>query len=152
MYINPKLVRGGYIWARLKKIIEERWILITDIAEKSNSTQPSISNALNGKKAVSDDFFRRVAEAIPLTETEIQKIFMEADKEEFNYKYWIWIETLILEDLKWKPETTVEELEESLFQLSGVDNPTEEDKMTLRFALDMARKRAEEDKQKKNKK
>ena len=152
MYINPKLVRGGYIWARLKKIIEERWILITDIAEKSNSTQPSISNALNGKKAVSDDFFRRVAEAIPLTEPEIQKIFMEADKEEFNYKYWIWIETLILEDLKWKPETTVEELEESLFQLSGVDNPTEEDKMTLRFALDMARKRAEEDKQKRNKK
>ena len=57
-----------------------------------------------------------------------------------------------MEDLKWKPETTVEELEESLFQLSGVDNPTEEDKMTLRFALDMARKRAEEDKQKKNKK
>ena len=152
MYINPKLVRGGYIWARLKKIIEERWILITDIAEKSNSTQPSISNALNGKKAVSDDFFRRVAEAIPLTETEIQKIFMEADKEEFNYKYWIWIETLILEDLKWKPETTVEELEESLFQLSRVDNPPEEDKMTLRFALDMARKRAEEDKQKRNKK
>lgn len=152
MYINPKLVRGGYIWARLKKIIEERWILITDIAEKSNSTQPSISNALNGKKAVSDDFFRRVAEAIPLTETEIQKIFMEADKEEFKYKHWTWLETLILEDLKWKPETTVEELEESLFQLSGVDNPTEEDKMTLRFALDMARKRAEEDKQKKNKK
>ena len=152
MYINPKLVRGGYIWARLKKIIEERWILITDIAEKSNSTQPSISNALNGKKAVSDDFFRRVAEAIPLTETEIQKIFMEADKEEFKYKHWTWLETLILEDLKWKPETTVEELEESLFQLSGVDNPTEEDKLTLRFALDMARKRAEEDKQKKNKK
>ena len=150
--ISPSLMRSWYLWLRIKKILADKWITVTDIADKANVARPSLSNVLNWKSAWSDNMFRLAMEAIPLTETEIQKIFMEADKEEFKYKHWTWLETLILEDLKWKPETTVEELEESLFQLSGVDNPTEEDKMTLRFALDMARKRAEEDRQKKNKK
>ena len=150
MQLDPSLLRSIYIGKTIKKIIEDKPdITISSIAEKAKISRWPFNNALNWKSTWSDNMFRLAMEAIPLTETEIQKIFMEADKEEFKYKHWTWLETLILEDLKWKPETTVEELEESLFQLSGVDNPTEEDKMTLRFALDMARKRAEEDKQKK---
>ena len=153
MQLDPSLLRSIYIGKTIKGIIDNNPdITISSIAEKAKISRWPFNNALNWKSAWSDNMFRLAMEAIPLTETEIQKIFMEADKEEFKYKHWTWLETLILEDLKWKPETTVKELEESLFQLSGVDNPTEEDKLTLRFALDMARKRAEEDKQKKNKK
>ena len=150
--INSDIIRSSYIWGRLKEIIEKKWLTITEVAENMWITQPALSRVLNWKVWWSDNFFIKAWNAIWILGKDMKEIFMEADKEEFKYKHWTWLETLILEDLKWKPETTVEELEESLFQLSGVDNPTEEDKMTLRFALDMARKRAEEDKQKRNKK
>ena len=125
MQLDPSLLRSIYIGKTIKGIIDNNPdITISSIAEKAKISRWPFNNALNWKSAWSDNMFRLAMEAIPLTETEIQKIFMEADKEEFKYKHWTWLETLILEDLKWKPETTVEELEESLFQLSGVDNPT----------------------------
>jgi len=42
---------------------------------------------LNGKRSASDEFFRKIAKAIPLTEKEIDEIFMNADIEELKYKY-----------------------------------------------------------------
>ena len=80
--IDSKIVRGAYIGAELKKIIEEKWIQIIEIAAKAWTSQPNVSN----------DFFRKIAEAIPLTDTEIKKIFQKADQEEYRYKYWTDIE------------------------------------------------------------
>ena len=90
--IDSKIVRGAYIGAELKKIIEEKWIQIIEIAAKAWTSQPNVSNALNAKKSFSDDFFRKIAEAIPLTDIEIKKIFQRADQEEYRYKYWTDIE------------------------------------------------------------
>ena len=81
--ISPSLMRSWYLWLRIKKILADKWITVTDIADKANVARPSLSNVLNWKSAWSDNMFRLAMEAIPLTETEIQKIFMEADKEEF---------------------------------------------------------------------
>lgn len=102
MYINSKLVRTWYIWKTIKKIIEEKWITLTSIEAKVKIAQPTISNTLNGKRSASDEFFRKIAKAIPLTEKEIDEIFMNADIEELKYKYW--------EDFLTKKEYSFEEL------------------------------------------
>ena len=89
MYINSKLVRTWYIWKTIKKIIEEKWITLTSIEAKVKIAQPTISNTLNGKRSASDEFFRKIAKAIPLTEKEIDEIFMNADIEELKNNYFL---------------------------------------------------------------
>lgn len=84
---NIDYLRSVFLWKSFKKIIEEKNITITKIAENMNTSQPAISNVLNWKKYASDAFFTKIAKAIPLTESEIKKIFFEADKEEMKYKY-----------------------------------------------------------------
>lgn len=84
---NSDYLRSVFLWKSFKKIIEEKNITITKIAENMNTSQPAISNVLNWKKYASDTFFTKIAKAIPLTESEIKKIFFEADKEEMKYKY-----------------------------------------------------------------
>lgn len=143
--ISSTLVRSGFLWLKIKKILNEKWITVTELAEKSWITRPSLTNVLNWKKSWSDDLFRTAMEAIPLTETEIKKIFQEADKEEYKYKYWedLWLDTLVIKDEGQEIVTTKEEAESVLFKKNWIDKPTDEDLLAIRIALDMAKKRRE---------
>lgn len=86
--IDPNLVRSGFLWLKIKKILKEKGVTVTELAEKSWITRPSLTNVLNWKKSWSDELFRSAMEAIPLTSIEIKNIFKQADKEEFKYKHW----------------------------------------------------------------
>lgn len=136
--INSDIIRSSYIWFELKKIIEKSWKTITSVAENMWISQPALSRVLNGKVWWSDNFFMKVWNAIPITETEIKKIFKEADKKEFEYKYWeeLWIKSLNVEDNWQEPITTVEEAEKVLFKMNWI-KPTEEALRSVRLAIDM---------------
>lgn len=85
--IDPKLVRSAFIWKLLKDIIEDKWLTLTEIAEKIWTFHSAVSVVLNGKKSWADKFFIKLAKAIWLNEKEIALIFKKADQEEYAYKY-----------------------------------------------------------------
>lgn len=85
--IDPKLVRSAFIWKLLKEIIEDKWLTLTEIAEKIWTFHSAVSVVLNGKKSWADKFFIKLAKAIWLNEKEIAEIFKKADQEEYAYKY-----------------------------------------------------------------
>ncbi|PZM86332.1 hypothetical protein DLH72_01185 [Candidatus Gracilibacteria bacterium] len=136
--INSDIIRSSYIGFELKKIIEKSGKTITSVAENMGISQPALSRVLNGKVGGSDNFFMKVGNAIPITETEIKKIFKEADKKEFEYKYGeeLGMKSLIIEDNGQEPITTVEEAEKVLFKMNGI-KPTEEALRSVRLAIDM---------------
>ncbi len=86
--IDPKLVRSAFIWKLLKEIIEDKWLTLTEIAEKIWTFHSAVSVVLNGKKSWADKFFIKLAKAIWLNEKEIAEIFKKADQEEYVYKHW----------------------------------------------------------------
>lgn len=98
--LDPNLVRSAFLWLRIKKILNDKWITVTELSEKSWITRPSLTNVLNWKKSWSDELFKSAMKAIPLTSIEIKKIFIEADREEFIYKHW--------EDIDLIPQTELE--------------------------------------------
>lgn len=101
--MDPTLYRSIFIWKIIKKIIDETPnINIKSIAEKANISRWTFNQALNWRAIWSDNLFRLAMEAIPLTNTEIKKIFKEADIEELKYKYW--------EEILSEKEFTYEEL------------------------------------------
>lgn len=98
---NSDIVRSTYIWQILKDKIAEKNLTISKIAENMWSTQPALSRSLNGKVVTSDNLFSRIAKAIWLSYIEIERIFKQADQEEYKYKYWEGINNLnLLEDMK----------------------------------------------------
>lgn len=88
MFIQPKLVRSAYIWKTLKDIIEEKKITLNEVADKLWTYYTALSPVLNWKKSWADKLFIKIAKAIWLSDSEIEKIFFEADWEELIYKYW----------------------------------------------------------------
>lgn len=101
MYLNPKIIRSSYIWKYFKDIFEENSLSISDIAIKMWTSQPNLSNALNGKKVFSDKFFTKLWNTIWLKDSEIRKVFKDADIEEFMFKHeW---------DIPWDKEMTLDE-------------------------------------------
>lgn len=100
--INSDIIRSAYLWAEFKKNIENKWKTITSIAEIMWISQPALSRVLNWKVWWSDNMFQKIWKAIPLTEKEIDEIFMNADIEELKYKYW--------EDFLTRKEYSFEEL------------------------------------------
>lgn len=124
--IAPNLVRSGFLWFEIKKILKEKSITVTELAEKSWITRPSLTNVLNWKKSWSDELFRTAMESIPITDTEIKKIFMEADRKEFEYKYWKEIDKLPLEKFD-LTEFEKEELWKVLFSKVVWVEPTKQD-------------------------
>lgn len=85
--VDPKLVRSAFIWKLLKDIIEDRWLTLTEIAEKIWTFHSAVSVVLNGKKSWADKFFIKLSKAIWLNDKEIADIFKKADQEEYAYKY-----------------------------------------------------------------
>lgn len=91
--IENWLIRSSHIWKNLKRIIEDKWLTISEVAKKIGSSQPTLSNTLKWKWW-SDEYFKKVWIAIWLKESEIKEIFKKADQEEYKYKYWEEINTL----------------------------------------------------------
>ncbi len=88
MEIDPKLVKSSFISNKIKKILNEKNITITQISENIWASRPSISNILNWKVIWSDNIFKKLLKAIWLTDKQIKEIFKEADLETLKYKYW----------------------------------------------------------------
>jgi len=109
--ISSALVRSWFLWLKIKKILREKELSITELAEKSWVSRPTLTNVFNWKKAWSDDLFKKVMEAIWLTSIEIKKIFQEADLEEYKYKYWEEIDLIPQADLEIIPNTEKIKLE-----------------------------------------
>lgn len=87
MEANSKIIRQSYIWKIISNIASKKWITNTDIAKTLWVTQPWISSTLRGVKQASDDSFRKIWQAIWLSNKELDKIFYEADLEEMKYKH-----------------------------------------------------------------
>jgi len=87
--VSSDLVRSAYIGGKLKSIIDDKNLVISDIAVKIWTSQPALSRNLNWKTWWSDNFFKKVWKAIWLSDKEIQEIFKKADQEEYKYKYWV---------------------------------------------------------------
>jgi len=85
--IDSWIIRSSYIGKKIKSIIEDSNLTISEIAKKIWSSQPTLSNVLKWKWW-SDEYFTKVWKALWLSDKKITAIFKEADKEEFKYKYW----------------------------------------------------------------
>lgn len=70
---------GKHIWTRIYQIADKKWVTQTKISERLWVSTPSISFLLTGKKATSNlDQYWRIAEAIPISRSEFDKIVEEA--------------------------------------------------------------------------
>ena len=73
---------GKKIWLKLYQVADKKWISQTEIAEKLWVTTPSISFLLTGKKATWNlEQYRKIAEAIPISRQEFNKIVETAKSE-----------------------------------------------------------------------
>lgn len=85
--LDSKIIKAHFIVNKINEILEKKWITKTKLAENMWVSQPAVTPFLNLKRIWTDDFYKKMLEAIPLTELEIKKIFQEADREEYKYKY-----------------------------------------------------------------
>lgn len=142
--IDLKIQRAHFLVDTINRKINEKWITRGEIAKNMWVSQPAITPFLTMKRIWTDDFLKRIMEAIPLTETEIKKIFMEADKEDFRNKYWdLSVTSLIINNDGSEPETTKEEVEKLLFKMNWL-KPTDDAIRSVRFAMDLIKKDQEE--------
>ena len=95
-----KLKRAYYISRKLRNVMWQKDFTIQNIADNLWVSHAYISQNLNWRKIPTDEFFKKVMEAIWLTSIEIKKIFQEADKEEYKYKYWEEIDLIPQADLE----------------------------------------------------
>lgn len=86
--VTWKVIRNDYLSSRLYKILKEKNIKKTELALRMNlKNNSNLINILNWKKIASDEFYRDIMEAIPLTSSEIKEIFFEATKKELAHEY-----------------------------------------------------------------
>ena len=83
-----ELFRSSIIWEKFKKIIEQKEENISKIVKKLKISKENLVNILDWKGLWNDDFFEKLWKNIWLDEIQINKIFMEADREEYKYRYW----------------------------------------------------------------
>lgn len=124
--LDSKIIKAHFIVNKINEILEKKWITKTKLAENMWVSQPAVTPFLNLKRIWTDDFYKKMLEAIPLTELEIKKVFQKADEEEYRYKYWKEINNLPLD---WIDLTDFEkeELWKILFSKVVWVEPTKED-------------------------
>ena len=124
--LDSKIIKAHFIVNKINEILEKKWITKTKLAENMWVSQPAVTPFLNLKRIWTDDFYKKMLEAIPLTELEIKKVFQKADEEEYRYKYWKEINNLPLD---WIDLTDFEkeELWKILFSKVVWVKPTKED-------------------------
>ena len=124
--LDSKIIKAHFMVNKINEILEKKWITKTKLAENMWVSQPAVTPFLNLKRIWTDDFYKKMLEAIPLTELEIKKIFQKADEEEYRYKYWKEINNLPLD---WIDLTDFEkeELWKILFSKVVWVEPTKED-------------------------
>ncbi len=87
MWVDSKLIRGWYIGWKIKELIENSDLTITELSNKIWSSRPTVNNVLNWRTSWTDNFYTKIMKWIWLSDKDIIKIFKEADREEFLYKY-----------------------------------------------------------------
>lgn len=68
--VNPELIRQNFLAWYIKDEITKRWLTLSEVAERSATTQPNLSNALNWTKLFSRNYFIKVMKGLWLTTPE----------------------------------------------------------------------------------
>lgn len=85
--LKPELIRSAYIWNYIKNLIDQKWLTITEVAKKIDSSRPTINNMLNWRTSWTDSLYEKIMVWIWMTTSEIKQLFKKADLEAFKYKY-----------------------------------------------------------------
>lgn len=78
------------IWRKLKKIAQEKWITLEEWSNRGAWLWKwDISNVMNWKKWVSTEKLIQIAWAIWVSKKQLEKIIVEAKKDELRIFYWV---------------------------------------------------------------
>jgi len=88
MLDSSEILRSNFLSKKFKEILNKKEITIQEVADKMWNSHAYISWNLSGKKVPSDNFYKKVAKVILLTDNEIKEIFKKADQEAYKHKYW----------------------------------------------------------------
>lgn len=85
---ESKIKRANILIKKIRNCMGNNNVTIQNIADKLWVSHAYISQNMNWRKIPTDELFKKIMNAVWMASTEIKKIFQEADKEEYKYKYW----------------------------------------------------------------